>query len=80
MKKKNKCLKYKKMIGVLAVNPIYFLVGFLVFYYLIAKPFFSADITTTVLLYIVVYVIYINFGDSMFSKIDRSLSKFGIKI
>jgi len=68
------------MLGISAVNPIYFLVGFLVFYYLIAKPFFSADITTSVLLYIVVYVIYINFGDSMFSKIDRSLSKFGIKI
>ncbi len=53
-------------------DPIYLLIGFLIFYYLIAQPFFGFDLIRSVLLFIVLYIIYINYGDQIMDKFSRS--------
>jgi uncharacterized membrane protein len=50
------------------VNLVYLLIAFLVFYYLIAQPFFSLDFFKSVLLFIVLYVLYKKFGNDFFSR------------
>jgi hypothetical protein len=54
-------------------NPLYLLVGFLIFYYLVAEPIFGFDLIRALLLYIVLYFVYVNYGD----KIMQKLSNFG---
>jgi hypothetical protein len=49
-------------------DPIYLLFAFLIFYYLIAQPFFGFDLIRSVLLFIVLYFIYVKYGDQLLSR------------
>ena len=46
-------------------NPIYILIAFLVFYFLIAKPLLKFDFFKSLLIFIVLYVLYQKFGKSL---------------
>jgi len=54
-------------------NPLYLLIGFLIFYYFIAEPIFGFDLIRALLLFVVLYFVYVNYGD----KIKQKLSNFG---
>jgi hypothetical protein len=58
-------------------NPIYLLIGFLIFYYFIAQPFFNFDLIRSVLLFIVLYFIYTKYGDKIFERVKSQSSSFG---
>ena len=47
-------------------NPLYILIGFLVFYFLIAKPLLHFDFIKSLLIFIVLYVLYSKFGKDLF--------------
>ena len=55
-------------------NPIYILIAFIVFYYLISKPLFKFDFIKSLLLFVVLYILYSKFGKSLFKR-----SSFGKK-
>ena len=59
-------------------NPIYVLVGFFLFYNFIAQPYFDLDLTHSVLLFIVLYVLYKKYGNSFLDRyLPTSNSFFG---
>lgn len=49
-------------------NPIYILIGFIVFHFLIAKPLLKFDLIKSVLVFVVLYVLYSKFGKGLFKR------------
>ena len=49
-------------------NPIYILIGFLVFYYMIAKPLLKFDFLKSLIIFIVLYVLYKKFGKDFLNR------------
>ena len=58
-------------------NPVYLLIGFLIFYYFIAQPFFGFDLIKSVLLFIFLYFVYTNYGDQIMDKVNKTKQAFG---
>jgi hypothetical protein len=59
-------------------NPIYILVGFTLFHYCIAQPYLELDLTHSILLFIVLYVLYKKYGNSFLDRyLPTSTSFFG---
>ena len=62
----------------LKANPIYVLIAFLVYYFLIAKPLLNFDLIKSVVAFFVLYVLYMKFGSGITEKIKSiSGSSFG---
>jgi hypothetical protein len=47
-------------------NPLYLIVGFLLFYYLVAKPMFDYSLLKSLLIFAVLYFLYMKFGKDKF--------------
>ena len=56
----------------IANNPVYLLIAFLIFYYLVADPFFGFDLIKSILLFILLYFVYVNYGDRIMSKFNKN--------
>lgn len=58
-------------------NPLYVVIAFLVFYYIIAKPFFDWSFLKSILIFLVLYILYKRFGNDMLSKFKKPSSSYG---
>ena len=47
-------------------NPLYLIIGFLIFYYLICKPMFDCSFLKALLIFAVLYFLYVKFGKDKF--------------
>jgi len=50
-------------------NPVYILVGFVIFYLVIAQPFFKLDLIRSILLFALLYVLFKKYGDKAMDKL-----------
>ena len=58
-------------LGFLAgINVMKVLLAYIVFYYLIAQPFFNLDFFKSTVLFIVLYVLYKKYGGNLSSKLS----------
>ena len=60
----------------LKANPIYVLIAFLVYHFVIAKPLFNFDLFKSTVAFFVLYVLYMKFGKGITEKI-KTISGFG---
>ncbi len=56
-------------------QPFYLIIAFLIFHYFISEPVFGFDLIRSILAFIVIYLIYINYGDKIFEKLSKALKK-----
>ena len=64
-------------ISFLRTNPLKLLIGFLLFYYFIAEPFFDFDLVKSLLLFALIFFLYKKYGNNALSRFKRNSSQFG---
>ena len=60
----------------LKANPIYVLIAFLVYHFVIGKPLLKFDLIKSTIAFFVLYVLYMKFGKGITEKL-KSSSSFG---
>ena len=57
-------------------NPLYILIGFVIFYLFIAQPFFDMDLVKSILLFALIYALYKKYGNNYLDRFKTG-SQFG---
>ena len=57
-------------------NPLYIFIGFIVFYFLIAQPFFDTDLIKSFFIFALLYVLYKKYGNNLLDRFKK-VSHFG---
>jgi len=58
-------------------NPLQLLVGFVLFYFLIAQPLFDMDLIKSILLFALIFFLYKKYGNNALDRFRKSNSLFG---
>ena len=55
----------------LSGNPLYILIAYIIFYFLVAEPLLNLDCINSVILFIVLYVLYKKYGNNYLEKMSN---------
>jgi len=62
-------------IDFLKSNPLYVIIAFLIFYFIIVKPFLYLDIFKSIVLFIVLYILFKKYGGNFSDKLKTAFGR-----